>query len=222
MKRQRIFTLLGLLLAPLVVLWASQAIWLDDMAQALSWMISHPQAVGLFWVLFSSVSFTLYGFLRRLFWACLPQSLVCLVFAYTSRCKLNINGAPIQLSDLSLLGNLGDVAGYAADQLLPSVTAVVAALAVLVMLLLFLCLGTWRIPAPLGIILGSLSMILLISACFPGALQTAAVNVDHQGNRLVGVGQIKVNFSIIPQIGRVDEIEIFGHGISSSKGFCSL
>jgi len=179
MKRQPIFTLLGLLLAPLVVLWATQAIWLDDLAAPLPWMISHPQAVGLFWVLFSSVSFTLYGFLRRLFWACLPQSLVCLVFAYASRCKLNINGAPIQLSDFSLLGNLGDVAGYAADQLLPTATAVIAALAVVVMLVIFRCLGTWRLPAPLGMVLGSLSMVLLLSAFSPGWLQTAAVDLDE-------------------------------------------
>ncbi|MBR3753300.1 MAG: LTA synthase family protein [Ruminiclostridium sp.] len=179
MKRQSIFTLLGLLLAPLVVLWATQAIWLDDLAAPLPWMIAHPQAVGLFWVLFSSVSFTLYGFFRRLFWACLPQSLVCLVFAYASRCKLNINGAPIQLSDFSLMGNLGDVAGYAADQLIPTATAVIAALAVVVMLVIFLCLGTWRLPAPLGMVLGSLSMVLLISAFSPGGLQTAAVKLDE-------------------------------------------
>ena len=179
MNRQPVYTLLGLLLAPLVVLWASQAIWLNDMAQALSWMTGHLPAVGLFWVLFSSVSFTLYGFLRRLFWACLPQSVVCLVFAYASRCKLNINGAPIQLSDFSLMGNLGDVAGYAADQLLPTVTAVVAALAVLVMLILFLCVGTWRIPAPAGMVLGSLAMALLLSAFYPGGLQTAAVKLDE-------------------------------------------
>ena len=124
MIRQRIFTVVGLLLAPLVVLWATQTIWLDDLAQALSWMTAHPDAVGLFWVLFSAISFTLYGFLRRLFWACLPQSVVCLVFAYASRCKLNINGAPIQLSDFSLMGNLGDVAGYAAEQLIATLLSI--------------------------------------------------------------------------------------------------
>ena len=155
MIRQRIFTVVGLLLAPLVVLWATQAIWLDNMAGALTWMTSHPASVGLFWVLFSSLSFTLYGFLRRLFWACLPQSVVFLVFAYASRCKLNINGAPIQLSDFSLMGNLGDVAGYAAEQLIPSVTAVIAALSVVLMLILMLCLRSWRIPAPVGMVLGS-------------------------------------------------------------------
>ena len=179
MIRQRIFTVVGLLLAPLVVLWATQTIWLDDLAQALSWMTAHPDAVGLFWVLFSAISFTLYGFLRRLFWACLPQSVAALVFAYASRCKLNINGSPIQLSDFSLAGNLGDVAGYAADQLIPSVTAVIAALSVVVMLILFLCVGTWRIPAPVGMVLGSLSMVLLISAFSPGFLQTAAVRLDE-------------------------------------------
>ena len=179
MIRQRLFTVVGLLLAPLVVLWATQAIWLDDLAGALTWMTAQPAAVGLFWVLFSSISFTLYGFLRRLFWACLPQSAACLVFAYASRCKLNINGAPIQLSDFSLLGNLGDVAGYAADQLIPSATAIIAALSVVLMLILFLCLGTWKLPAPVGMVLGSLSMVLLLSAFSPGTLQTAAVALDQ-------------------------------------------
>ena len=46
MIRQRLFTVVGLLLAPLVVLWATQAIWLDDLAGALTWMISHPASAG--------------------------------------------------------------------------------------------------------------------------------------------------------------------------------
>ena len=33
---------------------------------------THGKAVGLFWLLFSSLSFTLYGLFRRLFLACLP------------------------------------------------------------------------------------------------------------------------------------------------------
>ena len=38
-----------------------------------AWMATHGKAVGLFWLLFSSLSFTLYGLFRRLFPACLPE-----------------------------------------------------------------------------------------------------------------------------------------------------
>ena len=57
----------AILLAPLVVLYVTQAIWLGSLAAPLPWMVGHPAAVGLFWLLFSSLSLTLYGFTRRFF-----------------------------------------------------------------------------------------------------------------------------------------------------------
>lgn len=121
-RRQLVFLLGSLLLAPLVTLYATQAVWLQSLWAPLPWMASHGGATVLFWVLFSSLSLTLYGFFRRLFPAYLPEVAVFMGVAVTSRYKLDINGAPLQLSDFAFVGNLGDITGYAASQLIPTLT----------------------------------------------------------------------------------------------------
>lgn len=92
-RRQLVFLLGSLLLAPLVTLYATQAVWLQSLWAPLPWMASHGGATVLFWVLFSSLSLTLYGFFRRLFPAYLPEVAVFMGVAVTSRYKLDINGA---------------------------------------------------------------------------------------------------------------------------------
>ena len=94
-RRQLVFLLGSLLLAPLVTLYATQAVWLQSLWAPLPWMASHGGATVLFWVLFSSLSLTLYGFFRRLFPAYLPEVAVFMGVAVTSRYKLDINGAPL-------------------------------------------------------------------------------------------------------------------------------
>lgn len=125
-RRQLVFLLGSLLLAPLVTLYATQAVWLQSLWAPLPWMASHGGATVLFWVLFSSLSLTLYGFFRRLFPAYLPEVAVFMGVAVTSRYKLDINGAPLQLSDFAFVGNLGDITGYAASQLIPTLTTLLA------------------------------------------------------------------------------------------------
>ena len=178
---QKICAILGiLLLAPLVVLYATQAIWLGSLTQPLPWMVSHPAAVGLFWLLFSSLSLPIYGFTRRFFWAYLPGTVVLVILTYVSRIKMNINGSPLQLSDFTMVGGLGDIAGYASSQLLPSAAAVMAAVIVLLLLVLLAWQGKkLRVPRGVGFILGSLSLVLLISACCPGPLRNAALKLDE-------------------------------------------
>lgn len=142
-------------------------------------MASHLAATGLFWLLFSCLSATLYGFFRRLHWALLPGALFCCLFSWASRCKMDINGAPIQLSDFSFLGTAGEIAGFASTQLLPSLPALAAFLVLLLLLAWISWRETWRLPTIPGFILGSLSMVLLISAFFPGPLQAAALALDQ-------------------------------------------
>lgn len=72
-RKQLAFSLAGLALAPVVTLYATQVVWLESLWTPLPWMATHGKAVGLFWLLFSSLSFTLYGLFRRLFPACLPE-----------------------------------------------------------------------------------------------------------------------------------------------------
>ena len=52
-RRQLVFLLGSLLLAPLVTLYATQAVWLQSLWAPLPWMASHGGATVLFWVLFS-------------------------------------------------------------------------------------------------------------------------------------------------------------------------
>lgn len=173
--------ILGVLLAaPLLVLYATQVIWLDSLTAPLPWMADHPAAVGLFWLLFSSLSFPIYGFTRRLSWACGPGAVILMILAYVSRIKMNVNGAPLQLSDFTLAGGLGDIAGYASSQLIPSGAAVAAILLTLLLLVLLSRKGkNLRLSVTAGFILGSLTLGLLCSACYPGALQNAALALDE-------------------------------------------
>ena len=66
-RKQLAFPLAGWPLAPVVTLYATQVVWLESLWAPLPWMATHGKAVGLFWLLFSSLSFTLYGLFRRLF-----------------------------------------------------------------------------------------------------------------------------------------------------------
>ncbi len=167
-----------ILLAPLAALYLAQVIWLDSLAAPLPWMAGHPAAVGLFWLLFSALSLPLYGFARRPFWACLPGTVLSLLLAYVSRVKWNVNGAPLQLSDLTMVGGLGDIAGYAAAQLLPSAAAGTALLLAALLLALLARKGR-TLPAAPGLVLGTLALGLLCAACCPGGLPQAALVLDE-------------------------------------------
>lgn len=72
MKRSFLPTLLAVLLAPLVILYLCQVLWLDSLLDPFPWLAGHLAAAGLFWLLFSGLSLTLYGFFRRPLLACVP------------------------------------------------------------------------------------------------------------------------------------------------------
>lgn len=125
-RRQVVFVAAALLLSPLLTLYATQAVWLQNLLTPFSWMASHLPASGLFWLLFFSLMLPLYGLTRRLFIAYLPGTGFCMTLAIISRYKMDINGAPLQLSDFTFVGNLGDIAGFASDMLAPTLTVVVS------------------------------------------------------------------------------------------------
>ena len=169
-----------ILLVPVVVLYLTQVIWLESLSAPFPWLVSHPAAVGLFWVIFSSFCLTLYGFSRRVLPSYLPAAVVLLLLSHASWCKMKINGAPIQLSDFTLLGNIKDITGFAANQLLPSPPALAAAA---ITLLLFVFLGRmekhWRLPPGPGLAIGGVAMALFFSLFYPGTLQSAAAALDE-------------------------------------------
>ena len=203
-RRQLVFLLGSLLLAPLVTLYATQAVWLQSLWAPLPWMASHGGATVLFWVLFSSLSLTLYGFFRRLFPAYLPEVAVFMGVAVTSRYKLDINGAPLQLSDFAFVGNLGDITGYAASQLIPTLTTLLAIGVAAVLTETLRRKETWRPSLTQGFVLGSLCLTLFLSALYPGALQSAALRLDQNSpdqetrNERMGVVQTGKTHTVDP------------------------
>lgn len=192
-RRQLAFVLGSLLLAPLITLYATQAAWLQSLWEPLPWMATHGGAVALFWVLFSSLSLTLYGFCRHLFPAYLPEVALFMGVAVASRYKFDINGAPLELSDFAFLGNLGDITGYAAAQLIPTVTTVLAIAVAAILTETLRRKETWRPSLTGGFVLGSLCLTLFLSSLSPGTLQSAAIALDDNSpdqetrNQRVGV-----------------------------------
>lgn len=153
MLRDRIFTAVSLLLMPLAILYATQVIWMNHLSAPFVWMAGHPAALGLFWVLVASLSAAIYGLCRRLFWAFLPEAVLLPLLAYISRCKMNINGAPLELSDFAMAGNAGEIAGFAAAQLVPSASTVAAVIVLILLLVGLFCLEQWRPSITAGFIL---------------------------------------------------------------------
>ena len=51
-RRQAAFVAVALLLSPLLTLYATQAVWLQNLLTPFSWIASHLPASGLFWLLF--------------------------------------------------------------------------------------------------------------------------------------------------------------------------
>ncbi|MFR6379476.1 MAG: LTA synthase family protein [Evtepia sp.] len=164
---------------PLLTLYATQAVWLQNLLTPFSWMASHLPASGLFWLLFFSLMLPLYGLTRRLFIAYLPGTGFCMTLAIISRYKMDINGAPLQLSDFTFVGNLGDIAGFASDMLAPTLTVVVSVIVCILWTVLLAVLEKWHPSGTVGFLAIALSLALLLSAAYPGTLQEAAMALDQ-------------------------------------------
>lgn len=178
-RGQLAFVLGSVALAPLVALYATQVVWLQSLWDPLPWMAAHGKAVGLFWGVFSGLSLTLYGLFRRLFPAYLPEVAVFMGVAVTSRYKMNINGAPLQLSDFTFVGDLGEVTGYAASQLIPSVSMVLGVAVAAVLTETLRRKETWRPSRRAGLAISAAGLVLLVMALLPvGPLQKAALALD--------------------------------------------
>ncbi|MDY3015324.1 MAG: hypothetical protein SOR61_09180 [Evtepia sp.] len=118
-RSQTIFFAGAVVLTPLLVLYASQVVWLQNAGEALGWMAGHGAAAGLFWLLFSVVSLTLYGFCRRLWLSYLPGTIVTMFLTLVSWYKYDINGAPLELSDAGFLGGWETLPGTQLPSLCP-------------------------------------------------------------------------------------------------------
>lgn len=77
------------------------------------------------------------------------------------------------------MGNLGDITGYAASQLIPTLTTLLAIGVAAVLTETLRRKETWRPSLTQGFVLGSLCLTLFLSALYPGALQSAALRLDQ-------------------------------------------
>lgn len=173
------FSLTGLLAAPLITLYASQVVWLQSLWKPLPWMAGHLGSVGLFWLLFSSASLALYGLIRRLFWSVIPEVALFMGVAVSSRIKCDITGAPLQLSDFSMVGKLGEITGFATEQLVPTLLTILGVVVAALLTETLRRKETWRLSWKKGLILTLASGAVLVSALFPGPLQAAASALDR-------------------------------------------
>ena len=178
-RRQAAFVVAALLLSPLVTLYTTQVVWLQNLVTPFAWLAAHVPASALFWLLFFSLMLPVYGLTRRLFIAFIPGTGFSMTLAIISRYKMDINGAPLELSDFTFVGNLGDIAGFASDKLVPTVTIVAA---VLISILWTVLLGVgerWHPSGTVGFVAIALSLALLLSAWYPGAMQSATMALDE-------------------------------------------
>lgn len=167
-----------LLLMPLAVLYATQLIWMQDWSAPLLWMGSQPASAGLFWLLFTLPTLTVYGLCRRLLPALLPGTLAAMALAVVARMKMDTAGTPLLLSDFSMAGKAKDLTGFAGEKLLPSPMTAAAVGGVVLLLVLIGVLDSWRPPVPLSLTVGILCLLLTLSALLPGPLQSAAIALD--------------------------------------------
>lgn len=171
----------GILLMPLVLLYCSQAIMLKSMCTPLVWIAAHPAAVGMTWLLISLPALTLYGLSRRLFIGYTPPGVIILALTLVSFYKNEINGAPLQLSDFSLAGELAHIAGYAMPQLeVSAVTVGAAGVAAAAAAGLWFIDRRARMRRRWAALLAMVCALFTVMAAAPvGVIQSAAVNLSR-------------------------------------------
>ena len=164
--------LLLILLSPLIAILACQWIALQSFPAAWGWLFGRPAAVGYWYLLLLLPQLILTGLTRLSGAAALLSALPHLGLTLASYYKAVINGEPLMLSDLSMAGQLGEVAGFAGDKLAPSaatagaVALMLAAAAVLTALDVLSLLG-WdgaRLSLPAGFALGGFGALYLVLA----------------------------------------------------------
>lgn len=181
-----------LVLLPLMLLWITQTVTLLAPGGAFGWMAGHLRAVLLGWVLLAIPALLGYALSGRLWCAWLVSALPCLLLSLVSHYKTAINGAPLEISDFSLIGQFGEIAGFALPQLRVPAAVWIAVLSYALILILLiladrrLARKAWpRLAAALGCCL--CAALLLSGVTFSLALeltgtdQTQAERIDSAG-----------------------------------------
>ena len=125
-----------LLLAPLAILLCCQTVSLQGLPEAFRWIGSHPAAAALTWLLLLCLLGTLSALTGLLGLPLLLTAAAPAALTVVSYYRMVINGEPLMLTDFSLLGQFGNVAGFALDRIAVSSATLTA------LLLLLRLLGT--------------------------------------------------------------------------------
>ncbi len=155
-----------LLLAPFVIVLCCQTISLQGGGEALLWIGGRFGAAALTAWLLLCLLVLLYGLLRLLSAAYLLTAIVPLALTLVSYYKMVINGEPLMLTDFSLAGQFGDVAGFAMDRISISSATGAALFFLLLLLVLAIVLDVKaaRWPWKRGLCLAGTGALLLAAS----------------------------------------------------------
>ena len=182
----------ALLVLPLILLWLTQTVTLQSPGAAFGWMAAHLRAVLLGWILLAVPALLVYALSGRLWCAWLVSALPCLLLSLVSYYKTAINGAPLEISDFTLIGQFGEIAGFALPQLRVPAAVWIAVLsfALVLALLIFgdrhLARKAWlRLAAALGL---CLCAALLLCGCTVSLALGLTAETQTQAERLDSTG----------------------------------
>lgn len=125
---------------PLLCLLLTQLVTLQSLSQALGWFVSAPGAALIGWLLLIPPTALGYAIAARLWVSWLLGSLPALLLALVSYYKTAINGTPLTIGDLTLLGQAGEIAGFALPQIRLTGAVIAALAAFFLILALFILL----------------------------------------------------------------------------------
>ena len=188
------------LLAPALAVLACQLVSQQSLSGALGWMAAHLGAAALTYVLTALLMLVLGGLTRLVGLGFLLSALLPLGLTLASYYKALINGEPLVLTDLSLAGQVGEVAGFAAGRMTLS-PAILAACALVLLCALALTaldvlslLGYDRRRPSLRVSLSAgggcaLALVLLLTLALPsfGTAQYTAYPMQGERDRAWGV-----------------------------------
>ena len=187
-------TAAALLLLPLLVLWLTQTVTLQTPGGAVGWMSGHFRALLLGWVLLAIPVLLVYTVTARLWCAWLAAALPCLLLALVSHYKTAINGVPLEISDFALIGQFGEIAGFALPQLRVPPAVWIAVLGFVLMLVLLLLADRHLARKLWPRLAAALCLVLCAALLFSGVTVSLALELtgedQTQAERIDSAGLI--------------------------------
>ncbi len=133
-----------IMLSPIICLFLCQLITLQQPLEALAWIFSHGKPAVLTYLTLLLALLLIERLSSSLFLAVLLSLLPCFLLSLASYIKQVINGVPLLISDLSMMGQVSEITGFVSDDFRLGGGTWLAML-----LLLILCVFAFRFSRPL-------------------------------------------------------------------------